>query len=87
MGATKRQFTQYQIDEERLVKAIFGCTINELPDTPESELIRMEVEEDLKREKIKKLKEVATGDYALLVKNKAAFMLWNEFGIDVSKET
>ena len=53
MGVVKRQFTEREMESERiLVKAIFGCEIDEMPDTPESELIRMEVEADLRRESV-----------------------------------
>ncbi len=52
MGAVKTLFTSHEMDKEeqdaRLVKAVYGCVVNEMPDTPESELIRMEVEADLK---------------------------------------
>lgn len=63
MGASKRLFTQHEIDVERvLVKRTFGCEIEELEDAIEREVLRMEFEEEdlecLKREKIKKTKRV-----------------------------
>lgn len=55
MGTVKKGFTALEMSkadvERRLVKAIFGCEIDEMPDTPESELIRMEFEDDLRRAK------------------------------------
>ncbi len=51
MGVVKKQFTKNEILAERiLVRSIFGCEIDEMSDTPESELIRMEVEADLRRD-------------------------------------